>query len=66
MTFREIMQALADMYNSYDAACWLKRERRIFQGKSAADLMKDGEFKQVTIVLQKETRYKNLQKKQQG
>jgi len=51
------------MYSSYDAACWLKRERRALDGKSPADLMKEGDFKEVTELLQTEVKYKKLKAK---
>tara|TARA_R100000008_G_scaffold85041_1_gene73956 strand:- start:667 stop:867 length:201 start_codon:yes stop_codon:yes gene_type:complete len=60
MTFHEIMTALSKMYSSYDAACWLKRPRKVLEGKSPADLMKEGTFPPVTTLLQKEPKYKKI------
>ena len=57
------MLNLSKMYSSYDAACWLKRERRVLDGKSPADLMKEGDFKEVTQLLQTEVKYKKLKTK---
>ena len=58
MTFHQIMAALSKMYNSYEATCWLNKGRRSWAGDSAADLMKDGRFEDVSIVLKREARYK--------
>ena len=40
MTFSEIMLSLSKMYNSYDATCWLSKERVTWKGASAAELIK--------------------------
>ena len=58
MTFPQIMLSLSKMYNSYDATCWLSKERRTWKGASAAELIKDGRTAEVTKALKKDPRYK--------
>ena len=60
MEFRIILQALSEMYNGYEAACWLNKSRLIFEGRSAADLMKDNKFPEVFSLLEGESRYKYI------
>ena len=63
MTFHQIMLNLSRMYSSYDAACWLKRERRALNGKSPAELIKEGKIAPVTKLLKNEAKYKKLSAK---
>jgi|TARA_R100000808_G_C2037089_1_gene78318 hypothetical protein len=60
MTFPQIMLSLSKMYNSYDATCWLNRERRSWEGASAAELLKDGKTQKVTKALKEDPRYKKV------
>jgi len=48
------------MYNSYDATCWLNKERPVLKGYSAAQYIKDGKVKEVARVLQEDPRYQKV------
>ena len=54
------MKALSEMFGSYEATSWLNRGRRSFNGKSPADLLKEGEVEKVEILLKKEKKYQKL------
>ena len=60
MTFSEIMTKLSEMYSSYAATTWLAKPRRKWNGKSAAQLLKEGETEKVIERLKGEARYKTL------
>ena len=62
MSFPDIMIALSHMYSSYDATTWLGRPRQAWGGKSAAELVKEGEVEKVWERLQREPRYKKIKK----
>jgi len=60
VTFNDIMTSLSKMYNSYDATCWLNKERPVLKGYSAAQYIKDGKVKEVARVLQEDPRYQKV------
>jgi uncharacterized protein (DUF2384 family) len=57
------MLNLSKMYNSYDATTWLSKPKKALKGRTPADLLKEGEFKQVAGALKGEARYKKISSK---
>ena len=60
MSFPEIMTKLSEMFSSYTATSWLAKPRRKWKGRSAAELLKEGDANKVVDELKREARYKKL------